>query len=128
MILSGIKPNPGRPLVRIDCMPFIPAMGTPLKKMSFSNYKTCCESISYLRTFFANRTSDDIRIDIAINKFEHFTQAFLDRGNKNSGLIFWEIWDNLLRNKETDMNETKRILQCHNINYDDLFALIRNKE
>jgi radical SAM superfamily enzyme YgiQ (UPF0313 family) len=128
MILAGIKPNQGKSLVRIDCMPFIPAMGTLLEKMSFSNYQTCHKSIDYLKTFFVNRTQDDIRIDIAIKEFEHFTQAFLDRGNVNSGLIFFEIWNNILKNEEVDMNRIKDTLQSHDIDYDNLFELVKNKD
>ncbi len=92
MSQAGLKKPDGKPFVILDCMPFIPAIGTRLQKAAFPPYHDYMARISELKSLVELRYRGLVEISAALDEQTHFLQMFLERGGAWAGDALWQIW------------------------------------
>ena len=80
------------PSVTIDCMPFVPAIGTSLQRASFPTYQTYSSRLELLESLINEEYRGIIKVTAAMDEITHFLQAFLERNTADAGLILWDVW------------------------------------
>lgn len=92
MAQAGLARQPGRPYVVLDCMPFIPAIGTRLQRVAFSQYATYSARIAELRALLPPDVAEWVEVQPALDEAVHLLQAFLERADARAGLALWQAW------------------------------------
>ena len=89
---AGLHPPPQKPFVKLDCMPFIPAIGTQLQKLAFSSYPAYQERLARLREMIPPEYASEVEISAAMDETTHLLQAFMERNTAQAGEVLWETW------------------------------------
>ncbi|HNB53477.1 MAG TPA: hypothetical protein PK530_16120, partial [Anaerolineales bacterium] len=89
---AGLHPPPDKPFVKMDCMPFIPAIGTQLQKLAFSSYPAYQERLARLREMIPPEYASEVEISAAMDETTHLLQAFMERNTAQAGEVLWETW------------------------------------
>lgn len=89
---AGMNPPPHKSFVKLDCMPFIPAIGTQLQKLAFSSYPAYQERLARLRALIPSEYARDVEISAAMDETTHLLQAFMERNTSRAGDTLWEFW------------------------------------
>jgi len=92
MSRAGLKKAAGKPFVLLDCMPFIPAIGTRLQKAAFPSYNDYMSKISELKSLVGLRNPGLVEVSAALDERTHLLQAFLERGDASVGDALWQAW------------------------------------
>lgn len=132
---AGLTQRPHKPYVKLDCMPFIPAIGTHLQKLAFSSYPAYQERLARLRVLIPPAYAGKVEISAAMDETTHLLQAFMERNTSQAGEVLWEIWRDapsdvltapLLRDAATragfDLDQLREAYVGKPLPYETLFA------
>jgi radical SAM superfamily enzyme YgiQ (UPF0313 family) len=110
MSRAGLKKAAEKPFVLLDCMPFIPAIGTRLQKATFPSYNDYMSKISELNSLVGLRHQGLVEVSTALDERSHLLQAFLERGDARVGDALWQAWRQSLDEAMT-LNDIRRAVQ-----------------
>lgn len=132
---AGLHPPPHKPFVKLDCMPFIPAIGTQLQKLAFSSYASYQDRLARLREMIPPAYAGEVEISAAMDETTHLLQAFMERNTARAGELLWETWRNapagivtapLLRDTLTragyDLDQLHKAFVSQPLPYEPLFT------
>ena len=92
MLEAGLPRVPGKPYVQLDCMPFIPAIGTRLQTTTFPSFAHYQARLRALEGMLGPYYQDLVEVDAAMDQATHLLQAFLERGEARAGTALWQVW------------------------------------
>lgn len=92
MLRSGSKKADRKPLVVLDCMPFVPAIGTRLQKVAFPPYNDFIAQITTLKSMLKGPYQGLVEVSAAMDESTHMLQVFLERGDARSGDALHQTW------------------------------------
>jgi hypothetical protein len=76
-----------KPCITFDCMPLVPAPGTPLETVAFPAWEKYWASMKRLSAAIATEYRPRIRITAGLDPLSHLLQALLERGTAKAGQI-----------------------------------------
>ena len=89
---ANLKQPEAKPYVKLDCMPFVPAIGTRLQRVAFPSYQAYQRSISRLRALISDAYRDVVEVTAGMDRITYLLQVFLERNNAESGIVLWNAW------------------------------------
>jgi hypothetical protein len=93
MTRAGLKKAAGKPLVLLDCMPFIPAIGSTLQRVRFPSYVEYKSRMNELKSMISAKHRGLVEVSAAMDEQTHLMQAFLERGDARAGNAIWQVWE-----------------------------------
>jgi hypothetical protein len=93
MIRAGLEKAGDKPFVLLDCMPFIPAIGSALQRVRVPAYGEYLSRIRELTAMIDPRYEGLVEVSAAMDEHTHLLQAFLERGDARAGGVIRQVWE-----------------------------------
>jgi radical SAM superfamily enzyme YgiQ (UPF0313 family) len=87
MRAAGLPPPETGAYVTLDCMPMIPAIGTPLQSVSFSTYRSYRQSIQMLESSIRPEYREHVRVSVGMDPCSHLLQMLMERNGPAAGRV-----------------------------------------
>ncbi len=121
MLEAGLPRLPGKPYVKMDCMPFIPAIGTRLQHAAFPSYAHYQARIRALQGMLGPYYQDLVEVSPALDQATHLLQAFLERGQASAGNALWQVW-RARGDTSLTLEEVRHALRLSGLNWASISA------
>jgi len=84
---AGIKCRHNQPLVILDCMPLIPAIGTRLQGIAFPQWSEYVRQMEQVHCILLKDAGDAIKITAGLDELSYLLQMILERSGPLAGTI-----------------------------------------
>ncbi len=116
---AGLEKPAGKPYVFMDCMAFIPAIGTQLQKAAFLPYQEYAARLAALQALIPAKYKGLIEVSAALDEYTHLLQMFLERATAQAGDALWQVWQASAGELLT-VADIRRAAQLTGVSFSDL--------